>query len=239
MLLFKTMTKYKRILLKLSGGVFGGEKEKKGVSFLATEKIAKDIIKIKQNYKGDLAVIVGGGNIFRGREAVKLDRVAADNIGMLATIINGLVLKETLRNMAVSAEVLTSSWGREVFSKETALLYFKKGKILILTEGTGNPFFSTDTAAALKACELECDLILKATNVNGIYDKDPDEYNDAKLYKEISYKEALYKNLKVMDGTAFALCKNNKIPIVVFNVKEINKVPDFLNGKLKLGTLVR
>ena len=233
------MTKYKRILLKLSGEIFGGGEEKRGISFLATEKIAKDIIKIKQKYKGDLAIVVGGGNIFRGREAIKLDRVAADNIGMLATIINGLILKETLRNMNVSAEVLTSSWGREVFSKESAILYFKKGKILILTEGTGNPFFSTDSAAALKACELECDLILKATNVNGIYDKDPDEHNDAKLYKEISYKEALYKDLKIMDGTAFTLCKNNNIPIIVFNIKEINKVPDFLNGKLTLGTLVK
>ena len=230
--------KYKRILLKLSGEIFGGGEEKRGISFLATEKIAKDIIKIKQKYKGDLAIVVGGGNIFRGREAVKLDRVAADNIGMLATIINGLILKETLINMNVSAEVLTSSLGREVFSKETALSYFKNGKTLILTEGTGNPFFSSDTAAALRACELGCDLILKATNVDGIYDKDPVKHSDAKLYKEISFKEALYKNLKIMDGTAFSLCENNKIPIVVFNVKKINKVIDFLGGKLKLGTLV-
>ena len=119
------------------------------------------------------------------------------------------------------------------------MAYFEEGKILILTEGTGNPFFSTDTAVALRVCELECDLILKAINVDGIYDKDPEKHSDAKFYKEISYKEALYKDLKVMDGTAFALCKNNKIPIVVFNIKKINKIVDFLNGKLKLGTLVK
>ena len=235
------MVKYKRILLKLSGEVFG-EEGKKGISFSATEKIAKDIIKIKKKYKKDLAIVVGGGNIFRGREAVNFDRVAADNIGMLATVINGLILKETFKNMGVSAKTLVSrdvSWGDEVFSKEIALLYFKRGDILIFVGGTGNPFFSTDSAAALKACELECDLILKATNVDGVYDKDPDEYRDAKLYKEISYKEVLYKNLEVMDSTAFALCKNNKLPIIVFNIKKINKVVDFLNGKLKLGTLVK
>ena len=233
------MKKYKRILLKLSGEIFGSGKEKMGVSFSATKKIAKALIEIKKKYKGDLAIVVGGGNIFRGREAVDLDRVAADGIGMLATVINGLILKETFKNMGMLAEVLTCSWGRKIFSKETALAYFEEGKILILTEGTGNPFFSTDTAVALRACELECDLILKATNVDGIYDKDPEKHSDAKFYKEISYKEALYKDLKVMDGTAFALCKNNKIPIVVFNVKKINKIVDFLNGKLKLGTLVK
>ena len=233
------MKKYKRILLKLSGEIFGSGKEKMGVSFSATKKIAKALIEIKKKYKGDLAIVVGGGNIFRGREAVDLDRVAADGIGMLATVINGLILKETFKNMGMLAEVLTCSWGRKIFSKETALAYFEEGKILILTEGTGNPFFSTDTAVALRACELECDLILKATNVDGIYDKDPEKHSDAKFYKEISYKEALYKDLKVMDGTAFALCKNNKIPIVVFNIKKINKIVDFLNGKLKLGTLVK
>ena len=232
------MKKYKRILLKLSGEVFGGRKEEKGISFSATEKIAKNIAEIKRKYRGDLAMVVGAGNIFRGREASKFDRVAADNIGMLATIINGLVLKETLKNMAVSAEVITSSLGKEIFSKETALLYLEKGKILIFTQGTGNPFFSTDSAAALRACELECDLILKATNVDGVYDKDPHKYIDAKLYHQVSYNEVLSKDLKVMDSTAFALCKNNKIPIVVFNIKKISSVIDFLNGKLKLGTLV-
>lgn len=233
------MTKYKRVLLKLSGEVFGAGEDKRGLSAVAAERIAKEIIKIKKKYKGDLAIVVGGGNTFRGREGVNLDRVAADGIGMLATVINGLFLKEILKNMNMPAEVLTCSWGKKTFSKEIALSYLKERKILILTEGTGNPFFSTDSAAALRACELECDLILKATNVDGVYDKNPTKYSDAKLYKEVSYKEALYKNLEVMDGTAFTLCKNNKIPIIVFNIKKINKVPDFLVGKLKLGTLVK
>ncbi len=235
------MVKYKRILLKFSGEVFGGEKEKKGISLSATEKIAKDIIKIKQKYKGDLAIVIGGGNILRGGEVSMFDRVSADNIGMLATVINGLVLQKVLKKMAVSAKTLISremSWGGEIFSKETALSYFKKGEILIFAGGTGNPFFTTDSAAALKACELECDLILKATNVNGVYDKDPDKHKDAKLYEKISYEKVLTKNLKVMDSTAFALCRDNKKPIIVFNIKEIDKVVDFLNGKLRLGTLV-
>jgi len=237
------MKKYKRILLKISGEVFAGEedKEKKGISFLAVEKIARILIKIKQKHKGDLVIVIGGGNIFRGRDAIKFDRVAADNIGMLATVINGLALQETLRSMDVSSKVLTPislGLGGEAFSKKAALIYLKKGEILIFVGGTGNPFFSTDSAAALRACELECDLILKATNVDGVYDKNPNKYNDAKLYEKISHDEVLIKNLEVMDSTAFALCRDNKKPIVVFNIKKIDQVVDFLNGKIELGTLV-
>lgn len=237
------MKKYKRILLKLSGEVFAKEesKEKEGISFSAIEKIANALIKIKQKSKIDLAIVIGGGNIFRGRDAVKFDRVAADNIGMLATIINGLALQETLKSMNVSAKVLTPislGLGGETFSKKAALTYFKKREILIFAGGTGNPFFSTDSAAALRACELECDLILKSTNVDGVYNKDPNKHNDAKLYEKISYNEVLLKNLEVMDSTAFALCRDNKKSIIVFNIKRIDQVVDFLNGKTKLGTLV-
>lgn len=234
------MIKYKRVLLKLSGEIFAGEEEccKKGISFSATEKIAKILVKIKEEYKGDLAIVIGGGNIFRGREAVKFDRVSADNIGMLATVINGLVLQETLRTMNIFAKVLTPGLGGEIFSKKTALSYFRKGNILIFAGGTGNPFFSTDSAAALRACELECDLILKATNVDGVYDKDPNKHSDAKIYEKVSYDEALMKNLDIIDSPAFALCRDNQKPIIVFNIKEIDKVADLLRGKIKLGTLV-
>lgn len=231
------MKKYKRILLKLSGEIFS-EEEKRAISFSATEKIAKALKKIKQEYGGDLAIVVGGGNIFRGREAMNFDRVAADNIGMLATVINGLVLQEALRTINVSAKVLTAGIGGELFSKKSALAYFQKGEILIFAGGTGNPFFSTDSAAALRACETECDLILKATDVDGVYNKDPNKYHDAKIYEKISYDEALIQNLNIMDSAAFALCKDNKKPIIVFNVKKLDKLVDLLRGKIKLGTLV-
>jgi len=228
------MNKYKRIVLKLSGEVFGSE----GVKTESYRKIAQTIAGIKKENDVELGIVVGGGNIFRGRKRdVQFDRVQADNMGMLATIINGLGLEEALKDLGLEAVMMTAikmDSVAEFFIARRAIEHLEKGRIVIFGGGTGNPFFSTDTAAALRACEINADAILKATNVDGVYDKDPDEHKDAKLYEKISYEEAMEKNLKVMDSTAFALCRDEKKPIIVFNVKNLEKV---LRGE-ESGTLV-
>jgi uridylate kinase len=229
--------KYKRVILKFSGEVFGNNSGE-GVSVSSYRNIAKSILKIKKENKIELGIIVGGGNIFRGREKDKsFNRVEADNMGMVATIINGLGLQEALGDKAKLMTAIKIDSVAEQFTKKKAIEYLEKGFVVIFAGGTGNPFFTTDSAAALRACEVDADLILKATNVNGIYDKDPDKYKDAKMFKRISYKEAIEKKLKVMDSTAFALCWDEKKPIIVFNVKDLEKLSKALKGE-ELGTLV-
>ncbi|GMX58613.1 MAG: UMP kinase [Candidatus Microsyncoccus archaeolyticus] len=224
----------KRIILKFSGEVFGNEKGD-GVDMSSYRKITKSILKIQKENNIELGIIVGGGNIFRGREKDKeFNRVEADNMGMIATIINGLGLAEALGNKGKLMTAIKMDSIAEQYNRKKAIEYLEKGNIVIFAGGTGNPFFTTDSASALRACELSCDLILKATNVNGIYDKDPDEHKDAKMYKKISYIEAIEKKLKVMDSTAFAMCWENKIPIIVFNIKDLDKVLKTKN----IGTLV-
>lgn len=224
----------KRIILKLSGEIFGDEKGN-GVNMVSYDKIAKSILKIQKENNIELGIIVGGGNIFRGREKDNnFNRVEADNMGMVATIINGLGLQEAMGNKGKLITAIKMNSIVEQYNRKKAIEYLEKGNIVIFAGGTGNPFFTTDSAAALRACELNADLILKATNVNGIYDKDPDEHKDAKMYKKITHIEAIEKKLKVMDSTAFAMCWENKIPIIVFNVKDLDKV---LKGK-NIGTLV-
>lgn len=159
---------------------------------------------------------------------------------MLATIINGLALQESLKNLGAKAKMLTAipmSKIGESFTKAKALSYLNKNKIVIFAGGTGNPFFTTDSASALRACEINADYILKATNVNGVYNKDPNLNKDAKMFKTISFEEAIQKNLKIMDSTAFTLCKDNNIPIIVFNIKYLNKINSILENKI--GTLVK
>ncbi len=214
----------KRIILKLSGEIFGDGKGN-GVNMVSYNRIAKSILKIQKENKIELGIIVGGGNIFRGREKDNnFNRVEADNMGMIATIINGLGLQEALGNKGKLMTAIKIDSIVEQFNRKKANEYLEKGHIVIFAGGTGNPFFTTDSAAALRACELNADLILKATNVNGIYDKNPDQYKNAKMYKKISYIEAIEKKLKVMDSTAFAMCWENKIPIIVFNIKDLDKV---------------
>lgn len=233
--------KYKRILLKISGEVFASENGR-GFSISACNKVAEKIAKIKKENKIDLAIVVGGGNIFRGREIgeIDFDKVSADYMGMIGTIINGMGLEECLEGLKVPAKLM-SGLGieniAESFSKKKALDYLSEGKVLVFAGGTGSPYFSTDTASALRACEIECDLILKATNVDGVYDKDPKKFKDAKLYDKVSYKESLENNLDVMDSTAFALCWENKKPIIVFNIEKLDKVLEIVDGK-EAGTLV-
>jgi len=231
--------KYKTVLLKLSGELFGNNE--KPISLSQSKEIAKKIIKFKKDSNLKLAIVIGGGNIFRGRQVGEdsFDRAVADNMGMLATVINGLSLQESIEGLNIETRMMTSIKMSEIaepFYRRRALHHLKKDRIVIFSGGTGNPFFTTDTAAVLRACEINANLILKATNVNGIYDKDPDNNKDAKMYNRISYNETIKKNLKVMDSTAFALCKDNKIPLMVFNIKDLDKIDEILNNKL--GTIV-
>lgn len=231
--------KKKRILLKLTGELFGNND--RAISLLESKEIAKKIIKLKESGI-DLAIVIGGGNIFRGREvgAEKFDRAVADNMGMLATIINGLSLQESLEGLGAETRMLTAIEMPKVaepFYRRRALHHLEKNRIVIFSGGTGNPFFTTDTAAVLRACEINADYILKATDVDGIYDKDPSENKNAKMFKTISFKDVIQKNLKVMDSTAFTLCRDNNIPLIVFNVKYLDKIDDIL--KNKIGTLVK
>lgn len=235
------MKKYKRILLKIGVEAFGKE-DGKGVYLSSYMEMAKQIAEIKKKNDVALCIVIGGGNIFRGREVGEehFDRVSADYMGMLATVINGLGLEEALELVGVPARLMSSvSMEKfcETFFKKKAMHHLKKDRVVIFAGGTGNPFFTTDTLAALRACEVDCDLILKATNVDGVYDKDPRKNTDAKLYENLSFKEALEKDLDVMDLTAFALCSDNKKPIVVFNIKNIKDISKALKGE-KFGTLV-
>lgn len=221
----------------MSGEVFKSESGD-SVSIPSYIKMAKEISQIKKNGK-ELAIVIGAGNIFRGRMVGEenFDRVAADFMGMIGTIINGIGLKEALKEANIDAEVFSAISVGEVvnsYSKEKAIKALEEGRIVILAGGTGNPFFTTDSAAALRACELNCDLVLKATNVDGVYDKDPRKNDDAKMYKEISYREVIEKQLNVMDITAFTLCFENKKPIIVFNIKDLSKL---LKGD-NIGTLI-
>ncbi len=233
--------KYKRVLLKLSGEIFMGN-DGKGISLSSYMEKAKQIAKIKKENDIDLCVVVGAGNIFRGREVGEesFDMATAHEMGMVGTVINGLGLQEALEELGIPARLTSAIWMDRVaepFSRRKALHHLSKGRIVIFAGGTGNPFFTTDSAAALRACEMNCDLILKATNVDGVYDKDPNKYPDAKLYKTLSYAEAIEKDLKVMDSTAFALCREEKKPIIVFNIKDINNISKALKGG-EFGTLV-
>jgi len=232
--------KYKRVLLKIGGEIFG--EDGKGVSLPSYMEMAKTIAEIKKKNDIELCIVVGGGNIFRGRQIGEesFDIAVAHQMGMVGTVINGLGLEESFEELGVPARMMTAvkmDTVAEPFFRRKALHHLEKGRIVIFAGGTGNPFFTTDTAAALRACEMNCDLILKATNVDGVYDSDPKSNPDAKLYKNVSFKEAIEKNLKVMDSTAFAMCLENKKPIVVFNIKDLKDISKVLKGG-EMGTLV-
>ncbi len=234
------MLKYKKVLLKLSGEFFG-DKNGKGIDFTSYERIAKELISAWKKTKIELAIVVGGGNIFRGRERNKeVDEVAADYMGMLATIINGMALQEALERLGAPTRMMTAFEIKAVaepYIRRRAQRHLGKGRIVIFTAGVGSPFFTTDSGAALRAIEIGCDVILKATDVNGVYSDNPNKNPKAKLYKQLTYQEAIEKNLEVMDATAFALCKKQKMPIIVFNIKKLGSIGKILKGE-KIGTLV-
>lgn len=236
----KAKLKYKRVLLKLTGELFS-EKDGKGINFAAYENIASQLIKTWKKTGIDLSIVVGGGNIFRGRERViNVDEATADYMGMLATVINGMALQEALERLGAPTRMMTAfeiNSVAEPYIRRRAIRHLEKGRIVILTAGTGHPFFTTDSGAALRAIELHCDVILKASPVDGIYSEDPSKNGKAKLYQKLHYQEALEKHLGVMDATAFALCQKHKMPIIVFNVEKLKDLDKLLQGKI-FGTLV-
>ncbi|KAK3604018.1 hypothetical protein CHS0354_026819 [Potamilus streckersoni] len=229
-----------RILLKLSGEYLGGESGR-GFDKQIIENLTDQIIEI-HNTGTDVAIVVGGGNIFRGARSAGLDmeRVTADQIGMLATVMNGLCLQDALERKDKKVRLMSAidipSFA-ESYIKRRAVRHLEKGRIIIFAAGTGNPYFSTDTAAALRAAEIKAEIIIKGTLVDGIYDKDPNKYDDAVKYDELTYTEVLVKELNVMDSTAISFCRDNKIPLYVLNLKQQSSLYNFLQGEHH-GTLV-
>ena len=227
------MILYKRILLKISGEALMGEK-----SFGLNSKVIKLIAsQIKKVYDSNIEIcmVVGGGNIFRGLSAASegADRSTADYMGMLATLINALSLQNALEKISVPTRVqsaISVSQIAEPYIRRKAIRHLEKKRVVIFGAGTGNPFFTTDTASSLRASEMNCDIIIKATKVDGVYDKDPIVFSDAKLLKNISYKEIITKNIKVLDATAVTLASESKIPIIVTSLKDDNALINALNG---------
>lgn len=232
--------KYKRVLLKLSGEALGGEKGF-GIDPVTVVSMAKQI-KAVRALGVELMIVVGGGNIFRGSFGSErgIERSTGDYMGMLATVINAMALQDTLEKEGVETRVqsaITMTQVAEPFIRRKAVRHLERGRVVIFSCGTGNPYFTTDTAAALRANEMGVDVILKATKVDGIYDKDPMKFKNAKRYTEIGYGEALRKQLRVMDSTAFALCQENKMPIIVFDLFKTGNIKKVIMGH-KVGTLV-
>src|SRR6266508_1830828 len=232
---------YKRIVLKLSGEAVQERGARDNISPTVVREIAERIKEVR-DLGVQVAVVIGGGNIWRGLSASHrgMDRTTADYMGMLATVINALALRSTLDQMGVETRVQTAIEMKNVaepFILGRAIRHLELGRIVIFAAGTGNPYFSTDTTAALRASEIGADVILKATKVDGVYDRDPKTHADARRYEEISYIEALQKQLKVMDSTAFSLCMDNKMPIVVFDMYKPGSIRDAVLGR-KVGTLV-
>ena len=230
----------KRILLKLSGESLMGS-ENYGIELKVIDKIAHDIKSLKES-NIQVCIVIGGGNIFRGlaASAKGMERANADYIGMLATVMNSLGLQNGLEKLLLETRVMSAFPIQsicETYIRRRAIRHMEKDRIVICAAGTGNPYFSTDTAAALRAAELECDCIFKATQVDGIYDKDPKQYSDAKEVKAISYDDYLASNLKIMDSSAVAIARENNIPIKVFSIKEKNAFVRAVNNEIKTSEI--
>jgi uridylate kinase len=232
--------KYRRILLKLSGEALGG-KGSTGIASDAVQETARQIAGVRE-LGVQIVIVVGGGNIFRGLSGSEqgIERATGDYMGMLATVINALALQDQLEKLGVETRVqsaISMPQVAESFIRRRAMRHLEKGRVVVFGGGTGNPYFSTDTAAALRANEIGAEVILKATKVDGIYDSDPAKNPNAKRYEQVSYLEALQKQLKVMDSTAFSLCMDNKMPIIVFDLFKANNLRSVVLGE-KVGTLV-
>lgn len=236
----KSKSVYKRVVLKMSGEVLQG-KQGYGIDPSVTSSIAKEIKDIK-NLEVQLAIVIGGGNIYRGVTASGqgIDRTTADYMGMLATVINGLALQDALEKEGVFTRVQTAIDMQELaepYIRRRAIRHLEKGRVVIFVAGTGNPYFSTDTAASLRAIEIGADIILKATKVDGVYSADPTKVKSAKKFDSLKYIEVLKKGLKVMDATSVSLCMDNKLPIIVFNLTKKGNIKRVLLGE-KIGTRV-
>jgi uridylate kinase len=232
--------KYRRILLKISGEALAGGAGH-GIDFSVLERVAGEVKEVKE-CGVDMGIVVGGGNIFRGSQAARnhgIDRSVGDYMGMLATVINALAMQAALERLGLETRLLTAIEMREVaepFIPRRALRHLEQGRVVIFAAGTGNPFFTTDTAAVLRAAQIKADAILKATNVDGVFDRDPRHNPDAKRYEHISYLDALQQQLKVMDATAISLSMDNKIPIIVFNMEVAGNIKRAVMGEV--GTTV-
>jgi len=228
--------KYKRVLLKLSGEALAGDR-KAGIDTEVLNEVAE---KIRQAYEmgAEIAIVVGGGNFWRGRSGVGMDRTTADHMGMLATVINALALQDALESKGVPTRVQTAIEMRQIaepYIRRKAVRHLEKKRIVIFACGTGNPYFSTDTTAALRAAEIDADVILKATMVDGVYDSDPKMNPNAVRFESISFAEALNLRLGVMDSTAISLCMDNKLPLIVFDLSDPENILRVLKGE-KIGT---
>jgi uridylate kinase len=233
--------KFKRVLLKLTGESLSGGKGE-GINYDAVKSLAEEL-KEARDLGAQIAIVIGGGNILRGTEAAKagIDRVQADYMGMLGTVINGLALQSALEAMGVETRMQTAvamAQVAEPFVRRKAIRHIEKGRILIFAGGTGNPYFTTDTTASLRAMEIKAEVVLKATKVDGVYTSDPMKDKNARKYKELKFLEVLEKGIKVMDATAISLCMDNKVPIIVFNTMVRGNIKRVLCGE-KIGTIVR
>jgi uridylate kinase len=231
---------YKRILLKLSGEALKGP-EDFGIHLPTLENIARQIKEVHE-MGVEVGVVLGGGNIFRGMNASEqgMDRASADYMGMIATVMNGVAMQDALEKLDVHTRIMTAIEMHqiaEVYIRRRAIRHLEKNRVVIFAGGTGNPYFTTDTAAALRAMEIHAEVILKATNVDGVFDKDPNKHADAKLYRNLRYIEVLERNLKVMDSAAISLCMDNELPIVVFNLTQDGNIKKVVEGQ-HTGTVV-
>lgn len=230
---------YKRILLKISGEVLAGGKSM-GIDYDTVLNICS-AVKECVDMGVEVGLVVGGGNFWRGRSSGDMDRTRADHIGMLATVMNSLALADALEHLKVPVRVQTAIAMQQIaepYIRNRAVRHLEKGRVVIFGCGTGNPFFTTDTAAALRALEIDADIMFKATNVDGVYDKDPNKFEDAKKYDTLSFDEILSHDLRVMDGTAASLCRDNSIPILVFNLDDPQNIVKAIKGE-NVGTVVK
>mgnify|MGYP001032609279 CR=1 FL=1 len=234
------MPKYQRILLKLSGAAFAGESGF-GIDAARLNELAAELAEVARAGV-QLGLVVGGGNFFRGLHAAaqNMDRVTADHMGMLATVINALALQDALERHEVAVRVMTAIEMHEVaepYIRRRAIRHLEKGRTVIFGAGTSNPYFSTDTAAALRALEIHAQIVAKGTRVDGVYDRDPEKHPDAVLYPEISYHEVLSKSLEIMDASAIAMCRDNRLPVLVFNFTVSGNIMRMAMGE-PIGTLI-
>lgn len=235
-----TEVKHKRILLKFSGESVAGNDEH-GIDPKILDQMAESVKSCK-SIGTEIGIVIGGGNLFRGEKLNQagMDRVAGDHMGMLATVMNGIALRDALERAGIKTRVMSAismSGIVEHYDRRLAIQLLNDGFVVIFTAGTGNPFFTTDTAGCLRAIEIEADLMLKATRVDGVYDSDPETNKEAKLFDELSFDDAISKNLKVMDATALTLARDHKLPIKVFNVNEHDALKNIICGK-NIGTLI-
>ena len=230
--------KYKRILLKLSGEALSGE-QRFGLDYDVVQRICESIKKCTE-LGAEVAIVVGGGNFWRGRSSGKMDRTRADHMGMLGTVINALALADALEQLEVPVRVQTAIAMQQVaepYVRGRAVRHLEKGRVVVFGCGTGNPFFSTDTASSLRAAEIGAQIMMKATMVDGVYDKDPHKYDDAVKYDTLTFSEVLNKELAVMDMTAASMCKDNHIPVLVFDIGQPDNLVRAVQGE-DIGTLV-